>query len=148
MSGTSGIVTFDDAAWVVAYPNFASVPEATAQTYFNRATLYLDNTPGSIVQDASVGGQRETLLYLLTAHIAQLAANFASGNTLVGRISTASEGSVSVATDYAAPGSAAWYVQTGYGADYWAATAQYRTFRYVPNITQYNRFAAPYAGAC
>ncbi|MCG0994723.1 DUF4054 domain-containing protein [Acetobacter indonesiensis] len=53
--------------------------------------------------------------------------------SLVGRISAARMGSVDVQTD-AGPvaGSQGWWLQTPYGAAYWAATAFLRTARYVP----------------
>ena len=52
---------------------------------------------------------------------------------LVGRISSASVGSVSVSTENAgATQSASWYQQTQYGSTYWAMTASFRTMRYVP----------------
>jgi hypothetical protein len=53
---------------------------------------------------------------------------------MVGRINSATEGSVSITSDYGSAGSGgpseAWYTQTPYGALYWAATAQYRTWQY------------------
>jgi hypothetical protein len=84
---------------------------------------------------------------MLTAHIAWLnAPRDADGNPastgspaspIVGRINSASEGSVSVQADIgdatAGSPSQPWYMQTRYGAAYWAATAQYRTARYVAN---------------
>jgi hypothetical protein len=50
-----------------------------------------------------------------------------------GRISSASEGSVSAAFDMnVPPGSAQWWAQTKYGSDYWLAMAPYRTMQYRP----------------
>ena len=63
----------------------------------------------------------------------------ASGTTagpspLVGRITSATEGSVSVSTQFdVPPGSAQWFAQTLYGAEFWTATAAYRTMRYLPS---------------
>jgi hypothetical protein len=89
-----------------------------------------------------------TALYLLTSHIAWLdAPRDASGNPaasgsppppIVGRISNASEGSVSVATDVGGDGNASfpgdwWYKQTRWGAEYVAMTAAVRTAHYVPS---------------
>ncbi|EEZ74634.1 hypothetical protein NEILACOT_05350 [Neisseria lactamica ATCC 23970] len=75
--------------------------------------------------------EREMLLFLLVRHFAALAERAAQGG-LVGRIASASEGSVSVSADMgAAGGNAAWYLQTPYGATYWQLTAKYRRFRYV-----------------
>ena len=137
MSGTgTGIVTFSYADWSALFPVLAaSVAAPAAQMYFNMATLYVDNTPSSQIVDSSVGGQRETILNLATAHCAAL---FASINgqppqTLVGRISDASEGSVHVGTDMPdLPGSAAWWAQTPYGFAAWNAMAPYRMAHYRP----------------
>jgi hypothetical protein len=80
-----------------------------------------------MVADAAV---RSVLLNMLTAHIAALNSPGASG--VVGRVSSASEGSVSVSAELAVPGSAAWFAQTRYGIAFWQATAQYRTATYRP----------------
>lgn len=129
----SGVVTFSYADWSLRYPELAaSVSAPLAQLYFNEASLYCDNTPTSIVRDLPT---RELLLNMLTAHVASLNAslNGQESSTLVGRISNATQGSVSVATQMdLPPGSAQWFAQTKYGAAYWAATARYRTMRYVP----------------
>lgn len=131
-----GVVAFDYGAWAARYPELAaSVSQPQAQGYWNEAGLYLDNTASSLVTDDSVGGQRATLLNMVTAHIAQLNAyqNGQAASPLVGRISSATEGSVTVqASMDAQPGSAAWWQQTKYGAAYWAATSHYRTARYRP----------------
>ncbi|EDJ4876599.1 DUF4054 domain-containing protein, partial [Salmonella enterica] len=51
----------------------------------------------------------------------------------VGRITSASQGSVSVSVDNSGSNDASWwYLQTPYGADYWQATAPYRSMEYVP----------------
>lgn len=132
MCGT-GVVTFSYPRWAARYPEFSGVSEATAQAYFDEAGLYCDNTPCSIVADL---GERAILLNMVTAHIASLNAPVSaggSGSSLVGRISSASEGSVSVQAQMdLSPGSAQWYGQTKYGIAYWQATAKYRTMTYVP----------------
>ena len=128
-----GIVAFNYDAWVARYPELAgSVSPQLAAAYFAEAELYCDNTPGSIVSDET---RRSLFLNMLVSHIAQLNApiNGQSSQTLVGRITSASEGSVSVSVENTSlPGSAQWYQQTKYGAAYWAATAPYRTAKYVP----------------
>lgn len=129
------VVVFDPAEFRALYPSFASLTDAQLAQSFNLATLYLDNTECSVVSDVA---QRKTLLYLLTAHIAKMAyGESGQGSSgLVGRVSSATEGSVSVSAEYnAAPGSAQWYLQTTYGAMYWEATARYRVGRYVPGPT-------------
>lgn len=130
-------VTFDYAQWLVVYPYFSGISQGAAQAYFNLATLYCANKLGPVCDVATLAA----LLYLLTAHVAWLMspkdANgnpTSSGGTLnpvVGRMSSATEGSVSIQTDNQyAPGSAQWFQQTPWGAAYWQATAIYRTFRW------------------
>ncbi|EFK9060357.1 DUF4054 domain-containing protein [Escherichia coli] len=126
-----GVVIFDTSAFKLRYPEFSSVDDALLQQYFTQATIYLDNTDSSRVSDLAV---RSMLLNMLVAHIACLysGANGQSPSGLVGRIDSASEGSVSVHADM--PGgtaNSAWYMQTKYGADYWNATAPFRTFQYI-----------------
>lgn len=126
------IVIFDPAAFIARYPEFASVGTPLLQAYFDEATIYLANTDDSRVQDIV---QRGVLFNMLVAHIAAINAgvNGQAASPLVGRVNTASEGSVSVGTDMGAvPFTAAWFMQTKYGASFWQATARYRTMQYVP----------------
>ena len=132
------IATFSYSAWLVRYPEFTTtVNEQTADAYFNEATLYLANDGTGPVTDPPppAPSVQLMLLNMLTAHIAQLN----SGSSiqplvpLVGRINTATEGSVSVGAELPGlPGTAAWYSQTRYGLSFYQATAAYRTFRYRP----------------
>jgi hypothetical protein len=129
-------VIFDYAAWAARYPELAQyVLQPQAQSFFNEATIYCDNTDSSIVVNEA---QRSVLLNMLTAHIAALNAPLGSPSSpIVGRISSAGEGSVNVSAEMnMAPGSAQWYNQTKYGAAYWQATAQFRSFRYAPGPTR------------
>lgn len=127
------VVVFDPAAFVARYPEFASVNPTVLGMYFAEATLYLDNTDCSRVTDP---GQRALLLYMLTAHVAALngsGVNGAGASGVVGRTSSASEGSVSASFEYAVAnnGLEAFFQQTQYGAAFWAATARYRTAIYL-----------------
>jgi hypothetical protein len=127
MSGTQpGVVTFDYSTWVLRYPEFQQISAPLAQLYFNEATLYCDNSPCS--QLACNPTALAMFLNMITAHIAALNnANTATGSSpLVGRVSSASEGSVSVSTELNVPGGAAWFAQTKYGLAYWQASAAYR----------------------
>ena len=116
-------VAFNYSAWSARYPEFSTVTEQTAQLYFNEACLYCDNTGTGPVKDEAV---LSVLLNMLTAHIAYLST---PGRDSVGRVSSASEGSVSASFDLQVPGSAAWFAQSKYGLAFWQATAQYRTAR-------------------
>lgn len=53
---------------------------------------------------------------------------------IVGRVNSASEGDVSVSSEWQAPPNAnqAYFTQTKYGAQYWTATARFRTAQFVP----------------
>jgi hypothetical protein len=142
----NGVAIFVYADWSALYPQLALwIGAPAAQQYFNMATIYLDNTPTSLVQDVT---QRTMLLYMLTSHIAQLLApqNGQNASPLVGRISDATEGSVTVRAEMKYPeGSAQWYQQTSYGAMYWAATTQYRTMRYLPGpVRNFQPYGAGY----
>lgn len=127
------IVVFDPSAFLVRYPEFSTVNPVLLGDYFTEATLYLDKTDSSRVQDVN---QRALLLNMLVAHIAALnsGANGQSPSPLVGRVSSATEGSVNVSTEFAAAtnGTQAWFYQTRYGASYWALTGRYRTAVYIP----------------
>jgi hypothetical protein len=127
------VLTFCFQTWQQAFPELAPyVNQGQANQYFTEATFLLDNTDCSPVQNLA---QRACLLNLLVAHIAQLRApiNGQASSQLVGRISTATEGSVSVSTELPAlPSSAAYFAQTKYGLEYWALTANFRTMHYLP----------------
>lgn len=127
-----GIVVFDAGRFRKRYPEFASIPDELLTEYFDEATIYLDNTDRSRVRDVD---KRVVLLNMLTAHIAQLNAgsNGEGPSALVGRINSASQGSVSVSADMGpVTNTEAWYAQTRYGAAYWQATSPYRTMQYMP----------------
>lgn len=135
---TRGIVQFSAPEFVGLYPEFAGLTNGSMQNQFNGAQLLLNNSCASRVQDANT---RLILLYLLTAHLCviNLGTNDGAGNVttpqgIVGRISDAAEGSVSVHADYSSEvtQSEAYFIQTKYGAQFWQSTAQYRTMMYIP----------------
>jgi hypothetical protein len=122
---------FNYGQWALLYPNLAlCVSEPQAQAFFLQAGLYCDNSDCSPISDLA---QRLMLMNLLVAHLAEINHRIAQGNGgLVGPIRQAQEGSVSVTV--AIPdvrGLEFWFLQTPYGAQYWAATAGYRTAHYV-----------------
>lgn len=129
------IVSFDYQSWIARYPEFRdTVPSDLAQAYFDEATIYHRNDGSGLVPTSRA---QSVYLNMITAHLAQLYtgtdANPAS--SIVGRVVSASEGSVSVSTEMSSEGGPTkdWWVQTKYGASYWAATAAYRTMRYFPS---------------
>lgn len=141
---TLGIVTFDVPTFLATYPEFTGLASGEPLTSgqlsqaFALAQTILNNTCCSRVQDAN---RRDTLLQMLTAHIAFLlyGTNDGAGNVtpppgVTGRISQAAEGTVSVSAEFGGDGGPTqdWYTGTRYGAMYWVATAGYRTALYIP----------------
>ncbi len=161
--GVNGAVSFNYASWVASFPELAYISQPTAQGYWTLANLFVDNTPqppapaasqlpfvwacspfwnaGPIITDTTPGGVLDTLLNLATAHIAALlspASNGAAASSLVGRINSATTGSVTVSAEMRSPaGTEAWWVQTKYGAMFWEAVAQYISFQYVPGPSRF-----------
>ncbi len=125
------IATFVYADWSAAYPEFSTTVTTSgqAQNYFNLAGLYWRNDGRGPVQDVA---QQTALMWLLTSHVAFLAVGTNNGPSaasqgLVGRVSSAGQGSVNLSTDGAGiPGSAAWAAQSTYGFSWWQATLPYR----------------------
>lgn len=149
------VVTFVYADWAAIYPQFATtVNSAQAQNCFDQATLYCANDACSIIPfDLTATPPitaRRSILYLLTAHIAQLQYGAVIGGTLVpagpivGRISSATEGDVSISAEMKGPESAAWFFQTEWGASAWQAMAPYRTARYMASPGRFAFVGAPY----
>ena len=132
------IVTFDPAAFKARYPEFAAVANPTLAACFDEACLYLSNADNSPVQNLI---RRATLLNMLTAHVAYIGGLLSADGMPrpVGRVSQASEGSVSAAFEGVppTPGSGAWFWQSQYGAAFWQATSSLRGMRYIPCPTRY-----------
>jgi hypothetical protein len=126
-------IPFNYQEWIQLYPEFQSTVNATvAQGYFDRAGLYIANDgTGPIPQDPIL----KTLLYLTTAHLAQMYSGSSNGaaSPLVGHLNSASEGSVSASVELGITSQAAqWWLQSRYGYEVWTLLAPYRMFRYVP----------------
>lgn len=147
------VAVFSYPDWTAMFPEMANVPEPAAAGFFAIAGLLLDNTDCSPVQDVTL---RTSLLYYATAHVASLAGHpVAAGGSaapsgVVGRVSSATEGTVSVSTDYGAvSGQAAWWLQSAYGATFWQLAAAFRTMRYVappPRVFERSAFGRGFGG--
>ena len=128
-------VVFDAARFKARYPEFSEISDGYLSLCFDSATLYLSNSDNSPVQDLV---RREQLLFMLTAHVAATGGALSGGGANpAGRISSATEGSVSVSYELNAPSSAAWFAQTQYGLSFWQATSNLRSFRYRARSTRY-----------
>lgn len=124
----------DYSGWSARYPTLAAnVAEPLYDQYFIEAGLQIDNTDCSPVTDIAL---RTVLLNMVVAHIASLngAANGGAPTGIVGRISSVTEGSVSIKADLNDEGIPAYWAQSPYGLAYWQATAPYRTAFYLPGI--------------
>lgn len=132
------VVTFDPTAFKAEYPEFNTAPnvvsDARASNMFLIAsTTLLDNTDNGPVMDVT---QRTQLFYLLVAHLLLLYGTSDAptlNNAPPGRISSATQGTVTSQFEYQVPqGSAmmAWYLQTKYGALFWTASAPFRSAKY------------------
>lgn len=146
----STVAVFNGAAFLARYPEFTASYNANPAYYaslFAEAGLYLNNTPCSIVQDVNFRG---VLLNMITAHIAFIGgALTADGQPKpVGRVTGASQGSVSAQFDYPTtqPGSGEWFAQSQYGIAFWQATTCYRGARYFPQPTQVEGFTGTRLG--
>lgn len=141
-------VTFVYSDFIGQFGQFSGLSAPQAQGFFNRAGVIFGNETTNPAFCTGVPNMT-TLMYLLTAHIAWLNAPrdvngnpSASGSpppSTVGRVNSASEGSVSVGLDMGDANegspSQAWYMQTPWGAEYWAGTAMFRTMNYSPRQT-------------
>jgi len=117
-------VTFVYADWALAYPEFSNVTESQI------TARILPSAKQAIAGfiDCVVAPQDQTnFLWLMVAHLCML--NFGTAKSpatgLVGRISSATEGSVSVDVEFTATKAQAWYVQTTYGALFWQLARPY-----------------------
>jgi hypothetical protein len=130
------VVVFDPAAFVATYPEFTGVDPARLTSMFTVAEQsILDNTDNSPVMDINV---RTQLFYLLVGHLLLIfgIAPTSPDNTPPGRLSSATEGTITTAFEYIMPagsGLAPWFLQTKYGAMYWMMTAPYRSALYIAN---------------
>lgn len=136
---------FDYAVWAQQFPKLAGVIDQTVgQMYFNLACGVVDNTDCSPIDNDAPTYSRTQILYLIVSHLVTLfngdGSKDANGNPvgpsgLVGRIESATEGTVSVSTGQLVgnlPASANFYTQSQYGLLAWTLLGVYRMARYIP----------------
>lgn len=146
--GAIGVFVYSD--FIAAYSAFAAAPPAaTLEAYFALAgEVWLRNDGTGPVKTTVLQTQ---LLYMLTAHLASLFSGPNGNNPsgLVGRIASATQGSVTVSAEYESTMNSAWFSQTPYGAAFWAATAGYRSFAaYLPGPTRFGNGISPRGRGC
>lgn len=136
MNSCAPAVIFNYSLFITRYPEFQGVPAVTAGMYFSEATLYQANHLNPVRSIDAL----TMLLYMVTAHIAQINSPVTTAGqnsgTPPGRLSNATEGSVSATFENLyPPGSVQWWQTTKYGAAWWAATLPYRLSYYKPGFT-------------
>lgn len=123
----SNIFVFDPTTFKLAYPQFKNFTDEQLEWFFEEVEgTVLDNSETSCLSVKL----RKKLFYWLVAHQAELQGRINSGNSsLVGRVSTATQGTVSISTDFTSSPTAMsqWLNQTPYGQKYYAFTSPYRS---------------------
>lgn len=127
-------ITFNFQQWSALFPEFSStVNEVQAGLYFAVVGSLHRNDGNGPVNDPAT---QTNMMYLALAHLCflYLGTNAQPATQLVGRITSAAEGSVNVQTDYGqnVDQSQAFWIQTKYGALYWQMSNPYRRMRYYP----------------
>lgn len=111
-------VAFNPVEFREIYPQFADMTAAQLGFAFETACLVVNNSPRAVVPYDPAAGvtARKTILYLLVCHLCELRVR---GNSLVGSVTNAAQGSVTAA--FAAPANpgAQWFNQTQCGATAW-----------------------------
>lgn len=126
-------VSFNEVQFLRDYPEFVATASAypgCPTTCFNRACTILNNSDSSPVPESP----RSDMLNMLTAHFISMffGVNGQKPHGMVGRISSAGEGSVNAQADMGpVTNSQAWYMQTQYGATYWMMVKAYRSALYI-----------------
>jgi hypothetical protein len=105
---------------------FAEATDEVISSYFGRAENLIANEETSNIRPEA---KLEKVLYLCTAHLMTLYEDGRGG--AVGRISSASQGSVSASFDYPISPTRAWWQQTQYGAELLQATQKVRSFHFI-----------------
>ena len=129
-------VNFDYTAWTAAYPQFSNVTQTQITgPVLSLAEVYCRNDGGGPINDTNLQTQA---LYLMVAHVAQLMFGSTTQplSPLVGRVDSATQGSVSVSVEF--PDSnpnAAWFNQTPYGAMFFQLIKAVTRGRYFAKTT-------------
>lgn len=126
------VAVFDYPTWALTFPQFSNLSSVQVSDFILPiAQGYVRNDGGGPVSNVQ---QQSVLLNLMVAHVAQLLFGSTTQplSPLVGRITDATQGSVSVSADMPEEPGAAWFQQTTYGAMFWQLSLPYRTFRYIP----------------
>ena len=115
------VVALDTALFKEMYPEFAGLSENALQGYWEIDCQLIDNSEASRIPVQV----RKPILYAALCHICRLMTGDIGS---VGRVSSASQGSVSASLEYPEVSKqAAYWVQTQCGALVWQLLKPYRT---------------------
>ena len=136
------IVVFDPAQFRLMYPAYTDETKYTDEyltEYFNQSCALIPNTDTSFIPYDPEHGIviRKIILDKVTCHLLTLAE---LPNTQVGRVSSASQGSVSTSFELlnGKSESAQWWLQTQCGAMAWQLLARYRLGGMIKSIFRYH----------
>lgn len=120
------VVELDTALFRELYPKYADASDQLVEAWWTVACQLIGNTESSrIPYNPPSVTVRKSILYAALCHVAEL---MTRGNSAVGRVSSASEGSVSTSFDYPALSkNGAWWAQTQCGALVWQMLLPYRS---------------------
>jgi len=143
----SACVTFNFPSWLALFPQFGvTTPQfnALAETQVTQLILPLAEQycEGVLRMTTNKPALQTQLLNLMVSHVAQLlfGSSTQPPSPLVGRISTASEGSVSVGVEFPTTPDNAWFLQTVYGSMFWQLALPFRLGRYAAKVTPQPQF--------
>jgi hypothetical protein len=125
-------VTFNYQAWASLFPSLVTIPQPLVNgIILTLAQGYCRNDGSGPVNDPVM---QLNLLNLMVAHIAVLffGQNGNAPSTLVGRITSAGEGSVNVSTEMPSTPNRGWYDQTPYGSAFYELSSNFMSAVYIP----------------
>jgi hypothetical protein len=136
-------VAWNQAAFETAFPSFAPASSPAYPQLWVEAGFIVNNSGSGLISDVT---ELTLCLNLLTAHLATLQLGPDGGNSgepsgIVGRVTNAQQGTVSVA---ASMGNTvkyddAFFLQTQYGARFLQVIARFRGFRVYASPMAYGR---------
>lgn len=122
---------FQYTTWAARFPALAVKAGTVLPGLLYQEALLIPEGSQITNNCALVAAQAIVMMNLLVAHLTFLALR---DDGAVGRVESATEGSVTAALAYPTDGGTtqAWYAQSTYGAELWRMMASYRLGRYVP----------------
>ena len=120
------VVELDTGLFRELYPKYEKASDQLIETWWEAVCQLIGNTESSRIPYSPPSvNTRKVILYAALCHVAEL---MTRDNGVVGRVSSASEGSVSTAFDFPVLSkSGAWWAQTQCGLMVWQMLLPYRS---------------------